>query len=108
MSTKAPTGWTLIAVEDCDLAGILIPKGTTVHVYPGTPDPIRMVASLPPNYGAIAGLLCDEKLVQITGSSPAVSSMPAAPALQLVPTARHRAPRAAPRRSARPRLALVR
>jgi hypothetical protein len=98
----APVGWTLIAVVDCDLAGIPIPKGATLHVTPGTARPIVMVADLPPNYGAIGGLLCDERLVQLTGPSPAVSSLPASPGLQLLPAATpRRASRCTPRRSGR-------
>jgi hypothetical protein len=109
MKQGGPTGWTLVAVEDCDLAGIPIPKGATVHVYPGTARPIVMVCDLPPNYGAIGGLLCDEQLVQVTGPSPAVASLPPSPALQLLPTAGpRRAVRCTPRRSSRARLALVR
>jgi hypothetical protein len=108
MQQGGPVGWTLIAVADCDMAGIFIPKGATVHVTPGTARPIVLVADLPPNYGAIAGLLCDEHLVQVTGPSPAVSSLPSSPFLQLLPPAPRSTRRCTPRRSSRARLALVR
>lgn len=101
-------GWTLVAEQDCDFAGIAITKGTTLHVHPGTTHGIVRIECLPPNYGAIAGLLCDGLLTQVDGPSPIVQSLlPQAPSLSL--SSQRGAVRAAPASAwDRRRLALVR
>jgi hypothetical protein len=108
MSTMV--GWTFRARVACDFAGISIPAGATLHVYPGTSEPVVLVQDLPPNYGVIAGLLCDELIEQIDGPSIEMLPLPAPLPVRLVPTARRGASRSSPRRSARlrSRLALVR
>lgn len=93
MTQGSPTGWTMIAVEDCDFAGIPIPKGARLHVAPDSKRPVVLIADLPPNYEAITALLCDKRLVQVTGSPAAMASLPASPPLQLVPSSSRQGPR---------------
>lgn len=101
-------GWTLVALDNCDLAGIRIAKGTTLHVNPGTPHGIIRIESMPPNYGAIAGLLCDGLLTQTDGPSPIVLALQSLAPVLSVSTQRNvsRADHATGRD--RTRLALVR
>lgn len=101
-------GWTFRARVACDFAGISIPAGATLHVYPGTAEPVVLMQDLPPNYGVIAGLLCDELIEQTDGPSVDLLPLPAPTPVRLVSTARRGAFRASRLRSGRRRLALVR
>lgn len=99
-------GWTFIVVQDCDFAGLPMTAGSTLHVHPGTDHPVTHLQAFPPNYGALAGLLCDG-LLELT-DGPSLSLLPAsAPRLQVLSGSRPRVSQRARPRWARPRLALV-
>jgi hypothetical protein len=106
-------GWTFRARVACDFAGISIPAGATLHVYPGTSEPVVLVQDLPPNYGVIAGLLCDELIEQIDGPSVETLPLPVPLPVRLerglrCGVSRPSRPWSVRRRLARSRLALVR
>jgi hypothetical protein len=100
-------GWTFRARVACDFAGISIPAGATLHVYPGTSEPVVLMQDLPPNYGVIAGLLCDELIEQIDGPSLETLPLPAPLPLRSERFARRGAVRVSRPRARRRWLALV-